>query len=277
MTKIFEREVRKALVAYLEKHNLLPTDQHGFRQGRSTLTKLLSRWDNVLDHLEQGDVVDGVYTDFSKAFDKCETNVLLSKLKEWGVMGRVGVWLVAFLDPNTKKQAVEVDGVISRLVPVVSGVPQGTVLGPILFLVHIKDISSKLSPGTNLSSFADDTKIWKGVAKSEDCKQLQADLESVYRWAESVNMTFNSGKFEWLRYAVDWPAATVFQYLSQSHSAIEMKDNLRDLGVRLSCDLTFNLQIDKVVNTSSQLVGWSLRTFRGRDSNLLLTLFKSLI
>ena len=90
-------------------------------------------------------------------------------------------------------------------------------------------------------------------------------------------MKFNCGKFEWLRYAVDQAAAPVYQYLSPSQSSIEVRYDLRDLGVRLSCDLTFNLQIDKVVTTASQLVGWGLRTFRGRSSHLLITLFKSLI
>ena len=87
VTKTFERVVRKALVSHLEEQGLLPEDQHGFRKFRSTLTQLLSHWDQILDHLEHGEVVDVIYTDFSKAFDKCETNVLLHMLKECGVKG----------------------------------------------------------------------------------------------------------------------------------------------------------------------------------------------
>ena len=75
--KVLERVMRKALVTHLEAQDLLPTDQHGFRQYRSTLTQLLSHWDSILDSLEQGESVDVIYTDFAKAFDKCETNVLL--------------------------------------------------------------------------------------------------------------------------------------------------------------------------------------------------------
>ena len=277
ITKVFERVVRRALVTHLEVQGMLPVDQHGFRENRSTLTQLLSHWDQVLDHLEQGESVDVIYTDFSKAFDKCETNVLLHTLRECGVKGRVGLWLAAFLDPNCRKQAVGVDGRISSLAPVVSGVPQGTVLGPILFLVHIRGISSNLSPGTFSSSFADDTRIWRGVRTGEDCDQLQSDLQSVYGWANNINMMFNSGKFEWIRYVADTDSAPSFQYTAPDTTPIEQKDNLRDLGVRLSSDLSFSLQIEKAVTSASQMVGWGLRTFRGRSSYLLLTLFKSLV
>ena len=275
--KVFERVVRRALVIHLETQGLLPTDQHGFREYRSTLTQLLSHWDKVLDHLESGESVDVIYTDFSKAFDKCETNVLLHTLRECGVKGRVGQWLAAFLDPKTRKQSVGVEGRVSPLVPVLSGVPQGTVLGPVLFLIHIRGISSNLSPGTSSSSFADDTRIMRGVKTTDDCDKLQSDLQSVYGWAEDVNMEFNSSKFEWVRYSVGKESAPEFAYLAPDRSAIECKDNLRDLGVRLSSNLSFALQVEKAVSSASQMVGWGLRTFRGRSSFLLLTLFKSLV
>ena len=90
-------------------------------------------------------------------------------------------------------------------------------------------------------------------------------------------MEFNSKKFEWVRYTVAGDSAPTFQYLAPDCSDVEQKDNLRDLGVRLSSNLSFSLQIEKVVSTASQMVGWGLRTFRGRSSFLLLTLFKSLV
>ena len=153
--KMFERVVRRWLVAHLEDNNLLPDGQHGFRAKRSCLTQLLSYWDNILDQMEEGKGVDSVYTDFAKAFDKCETGVLLQRLKDCGVRGKMGHWLAAFLDPSIRKQSVGVEGRLSPLVPVISGVPQGTVLGPCLFLVHLMGISSNISPETSASSFAE--------------------------------------------------------------------------------------------------------------------------
>ena len=140
--------------------------------------------------------MDVIYTDFSKAFDKCETNVLLHTLKQCGVMDRVSLWLSAFLDPSSRMQSVGVEGRISPLVHVLSGVPQGTVLGHILFLVHIRGISLDLSQGTSASSFADDTRVLRGVSSVEDCEQLQSDRHSIYEWAGDINMVFNSAKFD---------------------------------------------------------------------------------
>ena len=97
--RIFERVVRKALVAHLEKHCLLPDDQHWFRARRSTLKQLLVYWDTLLENMEQGEVVDVIYTDFSKAFDTVETGVLLRELKKCGIIDIVGCWLGSFLDP----------------------------------------------------------------------------------------------------------------------------------------------------------------------------------
>ena len=191
--------------------------------------------------------------------------------------GRVGLWVASFLDPATRKQAVGVEGRISELVPVISGVPQGTVLGPILFLIHIRCIGSNRSPGTSTSSFADDTKVWRPVRSLDDCSALQSDLQAIYDWANRINMEFNSGKFEWLRYAAVPEQSPIYQYQSPNSSCIEQKQNLRDLGVRLSSDMSFSLHIEKVVTTASQMVGWGLRTFRTRRSYLLLTMFKTLV
>ena len=237
----------------------------------------LSYWDNMLEKLEEGGGVDAIYLDFSKAFDKVEHGVLLHKLKEYGIKGHVGSWVAAFLDSNSRQQAVVVDGRVSKLCPVVSGVPQGTVLGPVLFLVHIAGIAEALSDGTEASSFADDTRIMRGIKSVVDCSILQLDLAKVYSWAEQVNMHFNADKFECLRFWARPEDAPDFSYLAPDDVNIAVKSSLRDLGVEVSSDLTFKIHITKTVTAASRLVGWGLRTFRRRGFGLMKTLWKSLI
>ena len=141
LIKTFERVIRKVLVRHLENQGVFPDGQHGGRSQRSTVTQLLAHWDSVLDDLEQHGGADVIYLDFSKAYDKCETGVMLHKLKEAGVTGKVGMWMAAFLDSKHRQQAVVVDGTISTLSQVISGVPQGTVTAPVLFLLMIADIA----------------------------------------------------------------------------------------------------------------------------------------
>ena len=275
--KLFERVIRKFLVTHLEENNMLPEGQHGFRAQRSCLTQLLNFWDSILENMEAGRGVDAVYTDFSKAFDKCETGVLLHRLKECGITGKMGVWLAAFLDPEVRKQAVGVDGSLSNLVNVLSGVPQGTVLGPCLFLVHLLGISSVTSEDTWVSSFADDTRLLRGIEAEEDCQALQLDLSRVYGWAEEIGMVFNAKKFEVLRFWSKPESAPAFEYLAPDNTPIEVKDHLRDLGVKVSCDLSFKEQIESVILSATQMAGWALRTFKRRSSYLMLVVLRSLI
>ena len=230
-----------------------------------------------MGELEEGHGVDIIYTDFSKAFDKVETGVLLHKLRDCGIRGKVACWIAAFLDSSSRQQAVVVDGRVSSLTPVISGVPQGTVLGPILFLIHILDIAEGLSKGTTASSFADDTRVQRGISDLEDCSTLQSDLEKVYHWAAKVNMHFNADKFECFRI---WPTpsnAPTHDYLGPDGEVIEVKHSLKDLGVHLSSDLTFKLQVEKTVASASKLAGWGLRTFRRRSLSIMKTIWNSLV
>ena len=203
------------------------------------------------------------------------TGVLLHELKSCGISGRMGCWLASFLDSEKRKQAVVVDGRVSPLVSVISGVPQGTVLGPVLFLVHIRNIASSLSKSTN--SFADDTRVQRGVMSHNDCADLQYDLNHIYEWAKTVNMRFNSEKFECLRFWADPEKVPSFQYLAPDNSPIAVKSDLRDLGIRISSNLSFTTHIENTIQAGSKLVGWGLRTFRGRGRSVMLTLLKSLI
>ena len=193
---------------------------------------------------------------------------MLHKVRECGVSGKVGCWIAAFLDPTSRQQAVGVDGTVSCLSPVGSGVPQGTVLGPVLFLIHIRDIANGLSQGTTTTSFADDTRVQRGVSAASDCEDLQADLNLIYSWAETVNMHFNSDKFECLRF---WPGSgepPAFQYQGPDGDGIEVKTDLRDLGVQLSSDLSFKLHVENSMSGASKLAGLASEPLGGEVKRL---------
>lgn len=141
-----------------------------------------------------------MYLDFAKAFDVEDHHILLRKLKSLGITGKIGKWIHKFLSNRT--QFVTVDGHASASAPVISGVPQGSVLGPALFLIMISDIDNNIVDSI-IKTFADDTKVTKEVCSVEDGKRLQDSLNVIYEWANKNNMKFNETKFYLLRYGSD--------------------------------------------------------------------------
>ena len=195
--KIFERIVRKNLVEYLEKNNLFSSKQHGFRKGRSCLTQLLQHMDYLLENFLDNSETDVIYLDYAKAFDKVDHSILLNKIKAYGISGKLYEWIKQFLCGRT--QTVVVDGKKSMSMPVISGVPQGTVLGPILFLLYVNDMDMNIKH-SKINSFADDTRISKRISTMDDCSLLQEDLEYVIEWSKENNMMLHEDKFELLSY-----------------------------------------------------------------------------
>ncbi|KAK3881506.1 hypothetical protein Pcinc_014051 [Petrolisthes cinctipes] len=191
--KLFEKIVVKNIMNFLEHNTLMNRGQHGFRRGRSCLSQLLEHHTHLLESIEAGLNSDVIYLDFEKAFDKVDHGVLLHKMRNLGITGNIGRWVHAFLSNRT--QVVTIDGCVSKQSSVVSGVPQGSVLGPILFLILISDIDQEVKT-SKVTSFADDTRVSHSIKDKDDVIALQNDLQSIYRWADNNNMSFNSSKFE---------------------------------------------------------------------------------
>ncbi|BHF62023.1 hypothetical protein SprV_0100500400 [Sparganum proliferum] len=174
--KIMEAIVKKATMEFLEQGHLLSDLQHGFRQNRSCLSSLLLSTEQWTRALDEDGRVDVVYTDFKKAFDSVPHKRLIYKLSEIGIRGRLLTWKTDFL--TGRSQTVCIEASTSTPTPVLSGVPQGSVLGPLLFLVYINDCVDDL--GCSAILFADDVKLWRPI-KSDADRQLRGDLIQTYR------------------------------------------------------------------------------------------------
>ena len=270
--KIFERIVVKRMTDFLESQNLLNNRQHGFRRSRSCLSQLLNHFQHLLDLMESGDAVDVIYLDFAKAFDRVDHGILLKKLKILGFDDPLLKWLQLFL--TGRKQKVVIEGSESELTNVISGVPQGTVLGPLLFILHIGDIDKVLQHSI-ASSFADDTRVIKSITTEEDIQDLQDDLCRVYSWSEENNMKLNGEKFQHIRYGkASFPSA---DYRSPTNEIIKVYSELRDLGVTMQDTAKFNSHIQSISEKGSRMAGWILRVFSTRDEKPMMVLYKALV
>ena len=274
LIKIFEKVLRSKIVEFLMENHLFNDSQHGFIIGRSCLSQLLAHHDEVLKVLESGMNVDTIYLDFAKAFDKVDHRIVLKKLSSLGIRGKMLAWLTSFL--ASRSQRVLVNGVLSEPSPVISGVPQGSVIGPLLFLILISDIDTNVV-SSFLSSFADDTRVSKGVTGVSDASALQTDLEAVYEWAVDNNMSFNNLKFELLRRGPDTTLKACTNYTAPDGSIISEKEHVKDLGVTMSADCSFREHINKICNSARNMCSWILRTFKCRSEDLMLTTWKSLV
>ena len=184
--------IHSSVITHLENHTILTDYQHGFRKRRSTETQLILTIQDLASNLNSGEQTDAILLDFSKAFDKVPHQRLLLKLHHYGVRGTILDWIRDFLSDRT--QEVVLDGTTSTRCSVTSGVPQGTVLGPLLFLVYINDMPSCIQSPARL--FADDCLVYKRIRTADDCAKLQEDLQQLQEWEGRWLMQFHPEKCE---------------------------------------------------------------------------------
>ena len=200
--------------------------------------------------------------------------MIIKKMKSIGISGTLAHWIHDFL--TNRKQHIIVNGTISKPSDVKSGVPQGTVLGPILFLILINDIDQEVS--SKVSLFADDTRVMGPVREEADVENIQRDLNSIYEWQQTNNMLFNGSKFEMLRYGKNADLKMDTSYFSPNYEdVIEVKESLRDLGIIMSDNANFSKHINKVCTTVKQNSSWILRTFHNRQTPFMKLMWKTLV
>ena len=181
LCKLMESLLRDHVLNHLMVNTLLSKKQHGFISGRSTVTQLLKYLDKCAQSVATGKVVDAIYLDFEKAFDTVPHQRLIGKLKAYGITGGVLKWITDYLSKRT--QVVSVNGTESEVGTVLSGVPQGSVLGPLLFVIYINDMLDSVSSGGLL--FADDMKLFREICSELDAMELQEDINKLEAWTKT--------------------------------------------------------------------------------------------
>ena len=268
ISKTMEAIVADALRRFLEDNHLLTPYQHGFRNGHSCTSNLLLTRDDWTKHLDAGTEVDVVYLDFSKAFDRVHHNTLLTKLGAYGVENPLKGWIADYLHQRTV--TVRISGVTSEQAPTTSGVPQGSVLGPLLFLLFINDLPKQLQSPCQL--FADDIKIWRSIASPSDQSILQSDLSTILDWTVTNHLPLNPGKCKLL--SLRNRTQRIYKLGSQ---VIPQSLQERDLGVLIQHDLGNSAQAQKAAASANRHVGILHRALGPVDPDIARTLITTYI
>jgi len=208
--KIMESVIRDYLMEYFMINKLFSDKQYGFIKGRSTVLQLLKVADDWVRALDDGAQIDIIYTDFEKAFDKVPHHRLISKLYAYGLNNYLIMWIKAFLISRT--QCVKINGKVSDSKPVLSGIPQGSVLGPLLFVIFINDLPACCRDLSEIFLFADDAKMYKCIKDVNDFNVLNECFRNVLQWSDSWLMKLNISKCKVLSICRNTNAITKYNY-----------------------------------------------------------------
>ena len=235
--KLLETIIRDHMVEFLVKHKLINTSQHELLKARSCLTNLFYK---ITKSVDDGSPVDVVYLDFQKAY-------------------------------FSRKQRVIVDGEISNWKSVLSGVPQGSVLGPILFLIYINDLEDDIS--SKVLKFADDTKVFRKVTNDTDKQSLQDDLNKLVKWSEKWQMFFNFGKCKCIHIG----HGNMDEEYKMGDAVLGRTTQEKDLGVTFSADMKVSEQCGIAASKGNQILGLIWRTIMYKEKQLIVPLYKAIV
>jgi hypothetical protein len=269
--KILEHIVLSHMAKHLDYNRILSPLNHGFRAGLSCETQLITAindWSNCLNNRSQ---IDLITLDFSKAFDKVPHQRLLSKLAFYGIRSNILNWISAFL--SNRSQSVTVNGTHSNKIAVTSGVPQGTVLGPALFLIYINDIANNIKSSMRL--FADDSILYREIKTEKDRDILQKDLIQLDKWAASWQMSFNVSKCTAMTITNKTKPLQSTYYMNNIPLSIVTSQEY--LGITITSNLKWSDHINKIAKASSSKLGLLRRTLHACSKDVKETAYKALV
>ena len=247
--KVFERILYDELLT--RTIDKIDKRQHGFLRNRSCISNLLLFTESIARSLHEKIGTDIIYFDFAKAFDTVSHDLILKKLKtQYNIDGTLLKFFTEYL--RSRKQRVILDNVISESVDVLSGVPQGSILGPLLFVLFINDVYANIDNDSNIALFADDTKIWRDINSESDCETLQNDINTLSIWSRNNKMSFHPDKCKALSIydcRPDFVKVLPFalRYYNINGNVIEFCENERDLGVIVNSNFKWDEQHDKIL------------------------------
>src|SRR5215813_3014492 len=253
LSKIMEKVIRQRMLEFLDENDVVYIGQHGFVKDRSCLTNLLTFYEDVTRELDRGNGYVAIYLDFRKAFDTVNQIMLLQKLNEIKIPKYICKWIEHWL--IGRSQCVVYKGKYSLSCEVKSGVPQGSVLGPMLFNIYINDIYVNI--GSKLLLFADDIKIGRSIKNSNDYRILQEDLNKLNMWATKWDLSFNINKCKVIHFGrkrTDWN-------FTINGEILEYVSEYKDLGILIDEKLKFRNHIGKITASAQRSLGLIKYTF----------------
>ena len=270
-SKLFEKVVFNEIYPFIRR--TIINEQHGFVRDKSCISNLLVYTSQLFESIDNRLQVDAVYTDFQKAFDKVDHRLLLNKIAYNGIRGDLLRWFASYITNRTQK--VVINGFESRSIQVTSGVPQGSILGPLLFILFINDIQCCFKSSKFLL-YADDLKVFKIITNFHDCVEFQHDLDRLYNYCCANKLYLSLPKCHTITFSKKKKTVN-FNYQLGSYNLGKVTC-LRDLGVYLDSKLNLDTHVEKIVNKGYQMFGFVMRASRDfRRPATFLHLYKSII
>ena len=254
-----ESIVYDAIFDHMIENNFFSIRQYGFIKGRTTILQLLKVIESWVNTLDNGGTVDDINLDFMKAFDKVPHRRLIYKMRRYGITGNVLRWVENFLQDRVQK--VNVNGVYSKERKVTSGVPQGSVLGALLFVIYINDMPENIT--SEIYLFADDTKFFRAINSLQDCWSMQKDLNLLELWSKKWLLKFHPDKCVVLRLRLNHQIEEYTYRLG--NNKVKYVNEVKDLGIIVDQELTFRNHMNTKINKANSIMGTIRRTFKYLD------------